>query len=215
MNASILHQKCQPFLFWSFHNLTCLVLCDTVPTERNDKMTETLSYDNTLSIGKHTFRGPVLEQPQAQNVQPSVKQFSKLWEKARVLGELGWAAHILYATECLVGIKMTPKEEKAYHRELAKQFRHYCPNIRQDVTGMELHAAIAQQLGTYKPRFSKRDVQAVFLAYQQWQKLETRSVKQMREKSWIGYGLAMMMASRYYKAAFPEKDPLVKRIYAR
>lgn len=178
-------------------------------------MTQVLSYDNALSVGKHVFRGPVLEKPQAQDVQPSVKQFSKLWEKACVLGEIGWASHILYASECLVGIKMTPKEEKAYHRELAKHFKHYCPNIRSDVTAMELHAAMAKQLEAYKPLFSERDVQAVFLAYQQWQKLEPRTMKQMREKAWIGYGLSLIMASKYYKAAFPEKDELAKRIYVR
>ncbi len=178
-------------------------------------MSETILYDNTLSVGNHVFRGPVLEVPEAQEARPTAKQISKLWDTARVLGEVGWASHVLYVGEWLASVRMPQKEEKACRRELEKYFRRYCPNIRRDVTNMELHAAISHQLEQYKPRFSKRDLQALFLAYQQWQKLEPRTLKQQREKAWVGYGLATMMASRYYKAAFPEKDPLVKRIYAR
>lgn len=174
-------------------------------------MPENTMCDNLISVGKHTFPGPVVNPPVAQNAHPSDKQITKLWGTARILGELGWASDLLYISEYLVNTKMTEEENRACHKDICMYFRRYCPNVRKDVTNMELHAAIVRELETYRPRFSKRDLQALFLAYQRWQRLSGNSLPNKRMKAWVGRGLGLIMASRYYKEAVSKHEDMPLR----
>lgn len=161
---------------------------------------------NALTIGKYVFAGPTLNVPVAQVARPTNVQVAKMRQTLCILGELGWAAHILYANEWLQGEKMSPEETKACSRDLAKNFRHYCPNIKKDVTNMEIHATVKRALDAYDPVFTKRDLQSIFMVYQNWQKLSGDSLKTRREKVWIGRGLSMVMNSRYYKSALSKDE---------
>ena len=175
-------------------------------------MAENISYENSLSVGKYIFQGPTLREPLMIDAQPTLKQVTRLWEVARLLGELGWAADVLYAKESLQGIKMTQAENRACHKDMVMYWRRYCPNISNDITNIELHTMMMHALEPYRPRFSRRDVQAVFLAFQRWKNLSGKSLPSRRMKSWVGRGLSMIMSSRYYKMARPhqalQKNPV-------
>ena len=158
-----------------------------------------------VSIGQFVFEASALLTPVPQPAQPTPQQVDKMWEMAAALGELSFAAHLLYIQEWLQGKKLTKEESKKCAKDLNTYFRRYCPHINRDVTNMELHAFMRDMMDTYKPRFTKRDVQAVFLAYQKLQQLPENSLMEKRAKVWIERGLNMMMASGYYQAAVPKK----------
>jgi len=165
------------------------------------------TYKHKLLVGQYVFEGMPLQKPISQVADPTPKQMTKLWKTAVALGELGWATHLLYIHEWLQGKKLTKEEAKSCMKDLNKYFRRYCPHIKKDITNMELHAAMREIMEEYKPRFTKCDVQAVYLAYQKWQKLPENSLADKRAKAWIDRGLTMIMASRYYQAALPKKEP--------
>ena len=169
-------------------------------------MSDSDARTNALTIGKYVFAGPVLDEPEPQIAHPTNAQVAKMRQTLCTLGELGWAAHILYASEWLQGEKMSPEEMKRCGRDLAKNFRHYCPNIKKDVTNMEIHATVKRVLDAYEPVFSKRNVQSIFMVYQNWQKLSGSSLKARRERAWIERGLSMIMKSRYYKSALSKDE---------
>ena len=171
--------------------------------------------EKALSFGPYIFPFGEVSEPIAQDVRPTQAQIRRAQHVISSLGELGWGAQLLYAQEWLQNQNMPLKDRMAYHTKWNTYFKRYCPHLSKDITAMEVHSQMQALIAPYRPRLSKRDLQAVRLVYEDWKNLPEENLSQRRLKSWIERGLFMVMSSRCYLSALPkpkqEKAPRARR----
>ena len=163
--------------------------------------------EKALSFGSYIFPFREVLEPMAQAVQPTPAQMRRAQYVIGALGELGLGSQLLDIYEWLQNQNMPLKERMEYHKKWNAYFRRYCPHIQKDTTNMEIHWQMQNLMEPYRPRFSKRDMQAVRLVYEDWKAMPEETLAQKRMKTWTERGLFMVMSSRYYMASLPQPEP--------